>query len=97
MVTSGHLFARFMPEADRTAKECPQSAFAGRKASDPAMNPAFRNSFYAENVIAVMIGLWLVQLWSAEKQAASKANSFSINSKNGTGLLRAISWQLITG
>ena len=60
------------------------------------MNPAFRNSFYAENVIAVMIGLWLVQLWSAEKQAASKANSFSINSKNGTGLLRAISWQLIT-
>ena len=54
------------------------------------MNPALKNSFYAENVIAVMIGLWLAQLWSAEKQVASKANSFSINSKNGTGLLRAI-------
>ena len=42
-----------------------------------------------------MIALWLAQLWSAEKQVACKANRFSINSKNETGLLRAISWKLI--
>ncbi len=85
-----------MPKADRTAKECPQSAYAGRKASGRAMNPALKNSFYAENVIALMIALWLAELWSAEKQVACKASRFSVNSKNGTGLLRAISWKLIT-
>ena len=32
------------------------------------MPSTFRNSFYAGAILAVLLGLWLAQLWQAEKQ-----------------------------
>jgi len=40
------------------------------------MNSTFRISFCAGGLFAVMIGLWLAQLWQAEKQVRLHSEHF---------------------
>ncbi len=40
------------------------------------MHSTFRISFYAGGLFAVMIGLWLAQLWQAEKQVRLHSEHF---------------------